>query len=255
MSIDDNLGTWDVGEKPQRAGPRKVPTGPCFVTGHNGFIDFEQQLSSFERISLIFALYPDTWKFTIYDDKGFKWKTCGFQLSHKKPWWLFLPFTIFYIPWISVIYLWNEPEKYSLEELKAAYTEAVDMDDDILTQFVEAKELTKRIAVAVSGIGDSGLEMQRPACPLDEHAIGLVVTLPPVRPAVLRLTYSRGEGKVPDGYQRFWRRPGYEKISAIQQDRPGIVDVSLSLTSWGDPQIRAGVMFLVLTALGHLPIN
>jgi hypothetical protein len=92
------------------------------------------------------------------------------------------------------------------------------------------------------------------AVPLDEQAIGLVVTLPPERPAVLRLTYLRGEGKVPDGYQRFWRRAGYEKISAIRQDRPGIVEVSLSLTSWGDPQIRAGVMFLVLTALGHLAI-
>jgi hypothetical protein len=92
------------------------------------------------------------------------------------------------------------------------------------------------------------------AVPLDEHAIGFVVTLPPEQPAVLRLTYLRGEGKFPDGYQQFWRRAGDEKISVIRQDRPGIVEVSLSLTSWGDPQIRASVTFLVLTALGHLAI-
>jgi len=37
-----------------------------------------------------------------------------------------------------------------LEELKTVYTKAVEMDDDILTQFVEAEELTKRISEAQS---------------------------------------------------------------------------------------------------------
>jgi hypothetical protein len=150
VSIDEGAGSWDPGEKPQRAGLRMAPTCPCFVTAPNGYIGFEEQLSSFERISLIRAIDPDTGKSTIYDAKGFKWKTSGFQLSYKKPWWLFLPFTIFYIPWISVTYLWHEPEEYLLEELKADYTRAVAMDDDILTQSVETEELTKRIAEAQS---------------------------------------------------------------------------------------------------------
>jgi hypothetical protein len=150
MSIDENVGTWDPGGKPQPAWSRMVPTGPCFVTEPNGYIGFEEQLHSFERIRLIRAIDPDSARFTICDARGFKWKTSSFQLSYKKPWWLFLPFTISFIPWIRVTYLWHEPEEYSLEQLKADYTRAVAMDDDILTQFVEAEELTKRIAEAQS---------------------------------------------------------------------------------------------------------
>jgi hypothetical protein len=113
------------------------------VSGPKGYISFEEQLSSFERTTLIWALDRHRDKFTIYDAKGFKWNTNGFESPHPKKRW-------FLTPWMSVTYVWHEPKEYSLEELKAVYTKAVEMDDDNLTQFVESAELTKRISEAQS---------------------------------------------------------------------------------------------------------
>ncbi|MEN9401680.1 MAG: hypothetical protein RL091_383, partial [Verrucomicrobiota bacterium] len=53
----------------------------------------------------------------------------------------------------------REPKSFDLEELKQAYSKAVDKDDDILTQFVEAAELKKRIAEVQSF--DSLIEVYR----------------------------------------------------------------------------------------------
>ncbi len=55
-----------------------------------------------------------------------------------------------YNPKINVTVLWGEPKTYVLEELKTAYIKAVEKDDDILTQFVEAKELKNKISDAQS---------------------------------------------------------------------------------------------------------
>jgi hypothetical protein len=62
VRIDEDAGSWDLGEQSKQAGLRMVPTGPCFVTAPDGYIGFEEQLHSFERISLIVAIYPDTWQ-------------------------------------------------------------------------------------------------------------------------------------------------------------------------------------------------
>ena len=50
------------------------------------------------------------------------------------------------------------------------------------------------------------------------------------------IDHRPAEERVADGCQRFWKRAGYEKISVIRQDRPGIVGFSRSLTSWGDSE-------------------
>lgn len=54
-----------------------------------------------------------------------------------------------YNPRVSVTILWREPKPFDLEELKQAYSKAVD-NDDIIAQFVEAAELKKKIAGAHS---------------------------------------------------------------------------------------------------------
>jgi hypothetical protein len=55
-----------------------------------------------------------------------------------------------YNPRITVTILWREPKAYELQELKRAYSRAVDEDDDVLTQFVDAEQLQKKIGAARS---------------------------------------------------------------------------------------------------------
>jgi hypothetical protein len=121
------------------------PSGTCFVSNLKGYFALEEPLNSLQQESLLnaFDRYADN--FTIYDEKGLRWKTNGFKKPVQRHSWLLFPFTVLCSPWISVTYIWSEPTEYSLDELKAAYIRAVEMDDDILTQFVGAVELEKRI--------------------------------------------------------------------------------------------------------------
>lgn len=89
-------------------------------------------------------------KSTVFDSAGQKWQPRGIQSRYKRSWWTVLLANTVYNPWTMVTVLWGEPKTYALEELKQAYLKAVDRDDDILTQFVEAAELKKRISDAQS---------------------------------------------------------------------------------------------------------
>jgi hypothetical protein len=125
------------------------PTGQCFVSGPEGdFFYFDEDISSLHHTNLLNAFGRYAGKNRIYDAEGLKWKTDGYERPLEWPSWFLVPFKVLCSPWISVTYVWSEPVEYSLEELKAVYINAVEMDDDILTQFVEADPLKKRIAQA-----------------------------------------------------------------------------------------------------------
>src|SRR5262249_39854882 len=87
-------------------------------------------------------------KSTVYDAQGRKWQGKGVESRYKRTWWTVLLSNTFYNPWIKVTVTWREPKPFSLDELKSAYSQAVDNDDDILTQFVDADELKRRISEA-----------------------------------------------------------------------------------------------------------
>jgi hypothetical protein len=81
----------------------------------------------------------------VYDSSGRKWKSRGIESPYKRTWWRRLLAEV-YNPIITVTVLWGDAKAYALDELKLAYRKAVDQDDDILTQFVEAEELKSRIS-------------------------------------------------------------------------------------------------------------
>lgn len=89
-------------------------------------------------------------KTTIYDGEGQKWQAKGIDSIYKRNWWTILLANTVCNPVINVSVLWGEPKTYVFEELKRAYIKAVEKDDDILTQFVEANELKTRISSAQS---------------------------------------------------------------------------------------------------------
>jgi hypothetical protein len=89
-------------------------------------------------------------KSAVFDSTGQKWQAKGIHSRYKRSWWTVLLANTVYNPWTTVTVLWEEPKTFALEELKQVYSKAVDRDDDILTQFVEAGELKKRISGAQS---------------------------------------------------------------------------------------------------------
>src|SRR5512143_1000168 len=127
-----------------------TPTGPCFTVGPKGYFSFEPNISSRRTATLLGAIGGFFDKNIVYDAEGRRWQAKGIECPYRRTWWtVFLANTV-YNPRITVTVLWRKPKAYALEELKLAYSKAVDKDDDILTQFVEAAELKKRISEAES---------------------------------------------------------------------------------------------------------
>jgi len=126
------------------------PTGPCFIAGPRGYFSFESAYSSTQTATLLGTLRGFFDKSTIYDADGRAWKAKGIESRFKRSWWTLLLANTVYNPRVTVTVLWREPKAYALDDLKFAYLKAVDRDDDILTQFVEAEELTLKISRAQS---------------------------------------------------------------------------------------------------------
>ena len=60
-----------------------------------------------------------------------------------------LAYTV-YNPRVDVEYAYERIGPYALDQLKSAVQEAIDADDDVLTQFVEPDELKRQVAQASS---------------------------------------------------------------------------------------------------------
>lgn len=130
-------------------GKDMTPKGPCFEVGPNGYFEFSPQYESTRLWTTLGAFSGFAEKCFVFDGSGRKWKAHSVQAPFKKSWWRVLLAKTVYNPQISVTVLWHAaPSEYKLDELKLAYLDAVDKDDDILTQFVEADELKRKIADA-----------------------------------------------------------------------------------------------------------
>jgi len=127
-----------------------TPTGPCFLSGPKGYFSFEPSYSSQQTTTLLGAIGGFFDKSTVYDSQGHQWRAKGIESSYRRSWWTVLLANTVYNPRITVTVVWRVPKPYRLEDLKLIYSKAVDKDDDILTQFLEAEELQKRISEAQS---------------------------------------------------------------------------------------------------------
>jgi len=122
-----------------------LPSLPAFLwdpsTGH---FDFQEEVpvrTMASRLGLIGG-YDD--HSVVFDSEGRLWK---FRLegSVERPSVLSRILAQFYNPSREVAVAWTLQRNYVFEELQAAYIRAVEMDDDILTQFVEFDELFERV--------------------------------------------------------------------------------------------------------------
>jgi hypothetical protein len=127
-----------------------MPSGPCFISGPRGYFSFEPSYSSQQTATLLGTIRGFYDKSTVYDSQGHTWHAKGIESPYKRSLWTILLANTVYNPRMTVSVLWREPKPYGLEDLKLVYSKAIDKDDDILTQFVEADELNKRISDAKS---------------------------------------------------------------------------------------------------------
>jgi len=123
-----------------------TPAGPCFEVGPKGSFAFVPAFSSTQTATALGAIGGFFEKTTVFDRDGRKWRAAGIKAPFEKSWWRVLLANTIYNPRTTVSIEWQCPSEYRFEELKTAYSKAVDQDDDILTQFVEAPELKRKIA-------------------------------------------------------------------------------------------------------------
>jgi hypothetical protein len=126
------------------------PSGPCFVTGPRGYFRFDNDYFPARTAKLLGIINGFHETKIVFDAVGKKWRASGVRSRWKKSWWLTLLANTVFNPRVDIEVLWRDPEPYTLEDLKLIYTKAVDRDDDILTQFIEADVLKRKIAEAQS---------------------------------------------------------------------------------------------------------
>ena len=128
-----------VDEFPMR--PPDQPVAPLFLLdADRDWIEFEEIVTT-ERILLSSAAIKE-YEFIAYAADGTKWnmryESPGFSI------WTRLSRFI-HTRKIVVPVRWNRCGTYRIDELRAAFLQAVEHDDDVLTQFVKRDDLIARL--------------------------------------------------------------------------------------------------------------
>ena len=124
------------------------PTAPYFLwNSRQHYFDCVSAASSAkvgQRVSRVALVTEYDSHCTIYDSEGMAW---GFHFVGRKEKFSMLDRLLaeVYNPSRQFPVSYSQLRSYQFAELQRVYIDAVAHDDDILTQFVEANELTKRI--------------------------------------------------------------------------------------------------------------
>jgi hypothetical protein len=118
--------------------------------GEDGWTDTARELPE-ERATSAHGFHKPWWKgVKLYHRNGYVYEVESAKSEEPlAPMSKLLSATI-YNPTFSVQYAYRSTGFYTLDDLKAALTAAIDKDDDVLTQFHEAEELRDMVAKATS---------------------------------------------------------------------------------------------------------
>ncbi|MGJ5817380.1 hypothetical protein [Paludibaculum fermentans] len=127
----------------------EIPCAPVFLCDGDG--DWMQLEKTVKTERTLFRLHSAReFEFTAYAADETKWTlryTCP-----GVPIWTRLRH-LFTVPKIVVPVQWISHDRYPVNELRAAFLQAVENDDDVLTQFVERNDLVGQLKAA-EGFGD-----------------------------------------------------------------------------------------------------
>jgi hypothetical protein len=129
-----------------------APASPCFVSSIKGYFSLEESYPA-QTTCTSFAFtsgHFDSLK--VFDAPGKLWRVRSVDApgAAKRGGLGGLLGRAFGNPMLTVAVRWAEPTPYRMDDLRQEYLDAVDLDDDTLTQFVEADELKRRILAATS---------------------------------------------------------------------------------------------------------
>lgn len=127
-----------------------APNGACFSSGPRGYFSFDHSFEPQSVDTFLSVRSEFRTRIVYFDALGRLWRVKELKCRHRINWWARLLAHICYNPTVEVEWVWSEPERYEFADLQRSYCEAVKVDDDILTQFVEREELLRKVLAASS---------------------------------------------------------------------------------------------------------
>src|ERR1051325_11702603 len=114
----------------------------------DGWTQIEPSLAP-ERTMTAYAFHREWWRTArFFQRDGLRYQVASAVPTRPLPALSKLLASTVYNPTLTVRYEYRAIGRYELSELQRAVIDAIDKDDDILTQFHEAEELTRRVHAA-----------------------------------------------------------------------------------------------------------
>jgi hypothetical protein len=128
----------------------KLPAVPyfCCSNPNSGYFDMMNRVDTTVKASRLALLGDGDSHGVVYDSEGVVWNY-RWERPKKRPGMWAEVIAQVYNPVSEVNVAWARVREYPFDELRKVYLEAVELDDDILTQFVDGDELTERIKRAL----------------------------------------------------------------------------------------------------------
>lgn len=120
------------------------PQAPCIID-YKVFFDHVLDISAFNSVSSYQFNARQTEEEVVYDSAGNKWTYTLSSSSHKRALWKKWVAYWFWNKTIEVDVEWHYKGTYDLSELKQVIIKYIKLDDDILTQFIEEKDLISKV--------------------------------------------------------------------------------------------------------------
>ena len=120
----------------------------CCSNPNTGYFDIVEQVETTVRATRLALLGAGDSHGVVYDSEGLVWNY-RWERPKKRPGMWAEVIAQIYNPVLEVNVVWARIREYPFEELRKGYIDAVELDDDILTQFVDGEELMERIKQAV----------------------------------------------------------------------------------------------------------
>lgn len=128
---------------------RVSPRFPALTLGAEGYLAYEESFGEFcecNLLSLVDRFYEQV---EVFDSHGQHWTVSEVVAPYHVNAWTRLLAHTFFNPRLHVRLHWNDPSPYTFADLQQRICDAVDQDDEVLTQFVDARELTRLVRHSV----------------------------------------------------------------------------------------------------------
>jgi hypothetical protein len=123
-----------------------TPSFPIVTIYHENSIDILNGEYPLNQTTLYGYIKYKSDKYIYYDKDGFKWESSINSQKYKPTLLIKLLANTFYNPTIKVERNWTKVGGYELSELIEKGNQCIDLDHDVLTQFIDASDLKAKVS-------------------------------------------------------------------------------------------------------------